>query len=155
MNYRNLDISERIAEYWKAFKKQPKSRLIAGAIVIAVFIYVVFGGAYGKQYHKDVQREMTIATDQCENSRGAVLRNLRDLKIGTDILEKIPVNGQLPIFKNIKRPSIIFTDTGYGRLDGSGTEKNVYCNYEDPRTGKNYYYRYETGQWVDKVRLRR
>ena len=155
MSYRKMDFSEHVHELWGKVKEQPKIRLIAAALIIAGIVYVIFGGAYGKKYHEGVQRELRIAATLCENSLPYVAQNEAYLKLGNDFLKNVKVNGKLQKFEYIKHPKIVFYDTGFGKIGNRPAETDLFCSFKDPRTNQNYYFKYDTGKWVDKVRLRR
>ena len=154
MAYRRMSFWEHVKEYWGKFISQPKSRLIAGAVILAGVGYVVFGGAYGREYHKQVNEELSIAVKLCENSRGFVMRNFNSLKIGNTVLKEVRVNGEKREFEVISHPEIVVTATGFTTTLGERKDQQIYCNFEDPRSGKNFYYRYESGRWEDSVRLK-
>ncbi len=155
MGYRKMDFAEHVQELWGKIKNQPKSKIIAAIIVVAGLIYVVIGGAYGKKYHEEVRNELQIASILCENSMATVVQNDARLTLGNTLLKNVKVNGKLQHFKRIKYPKIVFYDTGFGKIGNRPADRDLFCSFRDPRTKQDYYFKYDTGEWTDKVRLRR
>lgn len=154
MGYRKLTPKEKLEEIWAGIQSMPKAKLIPALMVIGFLIYVVVGGAYGRDYHRNLDREINIARALCENSRRLVLNELERLKLGNNILREVEVNGKTQSFEYIAFPKVVFLDTGFGRIGNRAAEQDVFCTFEDPRSRKEYYYSYDKGAWADRVRLR-
>ncbi|MCB9983128.1 MAG: hypothetical protein H6861_05585 [Rhodospirillales bacterium] len=140
----------------KWYKGQPKSRLIAAAMIVLALLYIILGPRFGREYQKEIYYELQLTAAICENSREWVLNNRQRLKMGQGDLRDIPVNGRPVKLKYVKYPTVMFMDSGIKMANSQRTATEIYCVYADPRiAGDRKYYKYDEQIWVEKVRFRR
>ncbi len=126
--------------------------VIAGLVVLGV-VFMIFYNPYDEDYMQEVEKEIIVAKKLCENSREYILRNVNRLKLSDNVLDNIKVDGKLVKFEHLKHPQVLFFHTGYGHKN-AGNE--LFCNFSDPRDkSKDYFYDYDIGSWVNRMRTRR
>lgn len=144
-------------DFKRWLKEQSRFKLVIAAGIIIFVLYIFFLTPRSSGYLKAVAAEIEIAKQICINSEEMVIGNIQKLKLDSNILNDVPVNGEIPKLKYVPYPKIIFMRYGYSRnKDG----EELYCTFKDPR-GTNeygasaYYYDYKKKQWVNRTRTRR
>lgn len=144
-----------ISEIKDWYDDQPKSRIVAAALIVGGLCYVVFGFGYGKEYHEQVNKELELAKFICENSRDYVQQNPERLKIGHADLKNLRFGGEKIELEYVRYPEVIFLESGFVNLNRSKTARDIYCHYSDPRDSTaKHYYNYEKRTWQNKIRFR-
>ena len=125
---------------------------IAGTIVLIILV-IAFNDPYDEEYLQEVERELIIAKNICESSVNYVAKHSKKLKLGNNVLDKIPVNGKIYKLEHVDYPKVLFFHTGY-KHKNAGNE--LYCSSSDPRgSSKDFFFDYEYRRWVKQMRMRR
>lgn len=145
---------------WDKFKRsleeQSKLKLAIGAVIAGLLFTLIFFNPRDKEFMKEVTIEIEIAKQICEQSRETILGERSRLKLGNNILNDIPIDGKIPIFRHMYYPKVMFMRNGFGTDDSI---EELYCTFSDPRGANeygsgNYYYDYKTLQWVARTKTR-
>lgn len=133
---------------------QPRPRLFFGAVIVLGLLGLIIFNPDNQDYYMKVQEEIPLAMSICENAADWVRANPERLKMTQNVLKDLPVNGEIIKLKYIKYPRAIILHDGYAHPNA---QVELFCTFTDPRgrAGKDYFFDYYSGTWVDKTMLRR
>lgn len=130
-------------------KSQPRFKLGVAALIIVVLPVFIFSRPQGSDFRRHATQEIEIARKICIVSYDHVMANPDRLKMDNNVLNDIPVDGEIPRLKYVRYPKVVYMHNGFARIN---TEESFYCVIEDPR-GVNeygtsaYYYDYKDRSW--------
>jgi hypothetical protein len=87
----------------------------------------------------------------CEESQALMYEFTDRLKMDDNILDKIPINGQIIRLELVEYPKVLLFSQGF---EHTQKDDELFCSFKDPRSGKSYFYSYNTRTWDTKSRTR-
>lgn len=134
------------------FRTESNWKFIIAAVFVLGWIGTLIFAPRGKDFHITSEREVRVAMQICQNSAEWVEANRSRLKIDQSRLGHIKVNGEIPKFKHVKKPQVVFIASGF---DSPNMMNEIFCEITNPATKQRIYFNYGNKTWTDKVRFRR
>lgn len=132
-------------------KSQSRAKMTIAGMLVAGILFMALLSPRDPKYFEAVQKEIQLAMLICEESEEWIYEYTDELKMDDNVLDEVKVNGRHIQLKLVEYPKVLLFSQGF---EHTRKRDELFCSFQDPRSGAHYFYSYKTKTWEQKSRTR-